>query len=69
MVPSAAVVTRGQLKGVYVVEDNVLNYRLVQTGTVHADQVEIISGLRAGEEIIAADLARARHGARLERSR
>jgi hypothetical protein len=52
-----------------VVEDNVLNYRLVQTGTVHADQVEIISGLRAGEEIIAADLARARHGARLERSR
>ncbi|MGK2945337.1 MAG: efflux RND transporter periplasmic adaptor subunit [Desulfuromonadales bacterium] len=69
MVPSAAVVTRGQLKGVYVVEDNVLNYRLVQTGTVHADQVEIISGLRAGEEIIAADLARARHGARLERNR
>lgn len=69
MVPSAAVVTRGQLKGVYVVEDDVLHYRQVQTGTVHADQVEIISGLRAGEEIVAADLGKARHGARLERSR
>lgn len=69
MVPSAAVVTRGQLTGVYVVEDNILHYRLVRTGAVHADQVEIISGLDTGDEIIAADLARVHHGARLERSR
>jgi len=69
MVPSAAVVTRGQLTGVYVVEDERLHYRLVRTGAVHADQVEILSGLRAGEEIIAAELAKARHGARLERTR
>lgn len=67
MVPSQAVVTRGQLTGVYVVEDGILNYRLVRTGAMHADQVEILSGLHAGEEIIAGELARARHGARLER--
>lgn len=69
MVPSTAVVTRGQLKGVYVVEDNILHYRMVQTGNVHLDQIEIISGLRGGEEIIAAELAKAHHGARLERTR
>lgn len=67
MIPSVAVVTRGQLTGVYVVEDEVLHYRLVRTGSVHADRVEILSGLRAGEEIVAGDLPRARHGARLER--
>lgn len=67
MIPTQAVVTRGQLTGVYVVEDGILNYRLVRTGTVRADLVEILSGLHAGEEIVAADLARARHGARLER--
>lgn len=68
MIPASAVVTRGQLTGVYVVEEDLLHYRLVRTGIAHADRVEILSGLRAGEEIIVADLARARHGARLERN-
>jgi RND family efflux transporter MFP subunit len=67
MIPSQAVVTRGQLTGVYVVENDFLNYRLVRTGALHASLVEILSGLHAGEEIVAGDLARARHGARLER--
>ncbi len=67
LIPSAAVVTRGQLTGVYVVEDDILHYRLVRTGRVLADQVEILSGLRDGEELIVADLARAHNGARLER--
>ncbi len=68
MIPRQAVVTRGQLTGVYVVEHDILHYRLVRTGTVHGDQVEILSGLQAGEEIAAGELARARHGARLERN-
>lgn len=69
MIPTEAVVTRGQLTGVYVVDKDILHYRLVRLGTEHAGQVEILSGLNAGEEIVAAELARARHGARLERSR
>jgi RND family efflux transporter MFP subunit len=67
MIPLQAVVTRGQLTGVYVVEKDLLQYRLVRTGAMHAGLVEILSGLHAGEEIVAGDLARARHGARLER--
>jgi len=68
MIPLQAVVTRGQLTGIYVVENDILQYRLVQTGTVRGNQVEILSGLQAGEEIVAGDLARAHHGARLERN-
>jgi len=68
MIPLQAVVTRGQLTGIYVVENDILHYRLVQTGTVHGNQVEILSGLQAGEEIVAEDLARARNGAHLERN-
>ncbi len=68
MIPLQAVVTRGQLTGVYVVDLDILHYRLVRTGTVHGDQVEILSGLQPGEEIVIGDLARARHGARLERN-
>jgi RND family efflux transporter MFP subunit len=68
MIPLQAVITRGQLTGVYVVENDILHYRLVRTGTVHGEQVEILSGVQAGEEIVAGELARARHGARLERN-
>jgi RND family efflux transporter MFP subunit len=67
MVPAGAIVTRGQLTGVYVVRENILHYRLVRTGTVHGDQVEILSGLTAGEEIVARDPEKARNGAALER--
>lgn len=69
MIPSQAVVNHGQLTGVYVVKDDVLHYRLVRTGAGHGEQVEILSGLHAGEEIVVGELASARHGARLERSR
>jgi RND family efflux transporter MFP subunit len=68
VIPSPAVITRGQLTGVYVVEKDILRYRLVQTGAVRGNQVEILSGLQTGEEIVADDPARARNGARLERN-
>lgn len=67
MIPTQAIVTRGQLHGVYVVEEGILHYRLVRTGTVYGAQVEILSGLNAGEEIVAKDPEKARNGAPLER--
>jgi RND family efflux transporter MFP subunit len=66
LVPAAALVTRGQLTGVYVVIDGILHYRLVKTGRPVGDKVEILSGLKAGETIVAADALRARNGARVE---
>jgi len=66
LVPATALVERGQLTGLYVVTDGVLRYRMVQTGRRLGAQVEILSGLRGGERIVAADTRRASDGARLE---
>ena len=62
-VPGAAVVTKGQLTGVYVVDDDrVVTYRLVRAGAMHSGAVEILSGLTAGEKIIVGGVERAVDG-------
>lgn len=66
LVPSGAVVERGQLTGVYVVADSVLRYRLVKTGRKIDGRVEILSGVKAGETIVIGGVERARSGARVE---
>ncbi len=66
MVPSAAIVTRGQLTAVYVVENNFLRYRLVKTGQVVGDRVVILSGLSEGETLVVEGAGRAKNGARVE---
>lgn len=54
LVPASALVTRGQLTGVYVVDgQNVARLRLVTVGERQAERVEILSGLDAGERVVA----------------
>jgi membrane fusion protein, multidrug efflux system len=66
LVPTTAVVARGQLTGVYRVADTgVITYGLVRTGKPHGHSVEILSGLRAGDRIIVAGVARAIDGGML----
>jgi RND family efflux transporter MFP subunit len=63
LVPQAAVVRRGQLTGVYVVNaDNIISYRLVRTGRNYADKVEVLAGLTAGERVITDGTDRAVEG-------
>jgi RND family efflux transporter MFP subunit len=66
LVPATAVVTRGQLTGVYVVEDGRLRWRLVKTGRGIGDSLEILSGLGAGETLVISGVERAVSGARVE---
>jgi RND family efflux transporter MFP subunit len=66
LIPLAALVHRGQLTGVYVVEANILHFRLVKLGPQLGDRVEILSGLSAGETIVTGEVQRARSGARVE---
>ena len=66
LIPLSALVHRGQLTGVYVVEAQLLHFRLIKTGARLGDQVEILSGLSAGETIVSGDVQRARSGARVE---
>lgn len=53
VIPSSSVIKKGQLIGVYVVDEKgVATYRLIRTGRTIGANVEVISGLDAGEEII-----------------
>jgi len=67
LLPAAAVVERGQLTGVYVVDgQNVARLRLVTAGPRRGDRVEILSGLNAGERIVTQGAERVTDGARIE---
>ena len=52
-VPTSAVARIGQLAFVQVVRDGRAFRRLVKTGPARGDQIEILSGLRAGDAILA----------------
>lgn len=51
LVPAAAVFHRSEVTGVYVVRGNSVRLRQVRTGQTFGDQVEILSGLNAGEQV------------------
>jgi RND family efflux transporter MFP subunit len=52
LVPQAAIERVGQLELVHVAQDGELVRRSVQLGTRFSDQVEVLSGLRAGEKVM-----------------
>jgi RND family efflux transporter MFP subunit len=57
-IPSAAIVRRGQLVGVYVVgENNRITYRMIRTGRIFGNDVEVLSGLSEGERIVASEVS------------
>ncbi|HXG91799.1 MAG TPA: efflux RND transporter periplasmic adaptor subunit [Blastocatellia bacterium] len=52
-IPRQAIVERGQLVGVFVVdESNIARLRLIKTGKQYGERVEILSGLSEGERIL-----------------
>lgn len=53
LVPQKAIVEKGQLVGVYVVDkQGVITYRLIKAGKKYGEQIEVLSGLSGGEKII-----------------
>jgi membrane fusion protein, multidrug efflux system len=65
-VSTKALVERGQLQSVFVIEDSVAHMRLVTTGRRVADTVEVLSGLTDGEKIVHPAPAGLTDGARVE---
>jgi membrane fusion protein (multidrug efflux system) len=51
-VPAAALVQRGQMELVFVVTNARAQLRLVKTGKRIGDEVEVVSGIEAGEQIV-----------------
>ena len=67
MAPAAAVSAWGQMERVFVAgDDNRAVLRLVRTGVVRGDRVEILSGLDSGERVVLAPPAGLREGQLLE---
>ena len=65
-VPQTAVVERGQLTSVFVLEQSgVARMRLVKTGKTYNERVEVLSGLKEGEQIVAEGVTAVNDGSRV----
>jgi len=67
LIPRKAVVTRGQLTGLYVVDsENIIHFRLIRVGRRFGDSVEIFSGLNEGDRYVDELTPKLQDGARVE---
>ncbi|MFN9534505.1 MAG: efflux RND transporter periplasmic adaptor subunit, partial [Pseudanabaena sp.] len=70
LIPTTALIQRGQLQGVYVVENvedkaiskTIAMMRWVKTGKTQDGQIEIVSGLKAGDRIVTSNIAKLSDG-------
>ncbi|HEU6448178.1 MAG TPA: efflux RND transporter periplasmic adaptor subunit [Verrucomicrobiae bacterium] len=61
-VPASAVIPRGQMELLFVVANDHARLRIVKTGARTGDEVEIISGLNAGEKVIVSGASQLQDG-------
>jgi RND family efflux transporter MFP subunit len=55
LIPRTTIVERGQLRGVFVIDANqIAQLRYITLGKASGEKVEVLSGLQAGEKLIAA---------------
>ena len=65
-IPRDAVITRGDLSGVYAVnQDGIVTLRFVKTGKSSEGKIEILSGLSAGEKVIVKGMENAVDGGKV----
>lgn len=63
LVPAGSIVEKGQLTGVYAVDEKgVITYRLIRSGKRYDGGVEVLSGLNPGEKIITEGMSKAVDG-------
>jgi len=67
LVPRTAIVERGQLQGAFVVDQNkIAALRYVTLGRMAGDKIEVLTGLQAGENLVAAPGSLALDGKQIE---
>lgn len=67
LVPKGAVVERGALTSLWVLDrERIARLRLVKLGTVRENDVEVLSGLSAGESVVVGGIEKVTDGARIE---
>ena len=70
LIPTTALIQRGQLQGVYVLEtageksitQSIAMMRWVKTGKTQDGQIEIVSGLKVGDRIVTSNIAQLSDG-------
>jgi multidrug efflux pump subunit AcrA (membrane-fusion protein) len=67
LVPRTAVVERGQLQGIYVLDQNrIAGLRYITLGKPAAQQVEVLAGLQSGETLVSDPGSRELSGKKIE---
>ena len=67
LIPRTAVIERGQLQGIYVLDQNrIAGLRYITLGRAAAGQVEVLAGLQAGEMLVATPDGRELSGKKVE---
>ena len=61
-IPLSAVYQTGTSPEVWVVKDNVVSLRPVQTGNFSGNQIQVLAGLDTGETIVTAGVQKLRPG-------
>ena len=52
LIPAAALKHKGQMEQVLVADQGVARLRLVRTGATYGDRIEILTGLKPGEQVV-----------------
>jgi multidrug efflux pump subunit AcrA (membrane-fusion protein) len=66
-IPHKAIFQRGQLVQLFVVDSSQMaRLRLIKTGKVYGERIEVLSGLGEGEKIIVEGVERVNDGNRVE---
>ena len=65
MIPRKAVRPFGQLERVFVAQDDVARLQLIKTGLADGDQIEVLSGLSAGDRVVISEHNELNDGRRL----
>ena len=67
LIPQSAIVREGQLTGVYAVDEaGIARLRLIKTGKIHKETIEILSGLSKGDRIASTRVEAIKDGDRIE---
>lgn len=69
VIPTGAVVERGQLQSTFVIDDGAARMRLITLGARAGENVEVLSGLNAGDQVIFPAPPGLADGARVEAAR
>lgn len=62
LVPASAVTRLGQMERVFVAADGKAQLRIVKTGAIHGERMELLAGVAAGEQVVAAPPGTLRDG-------